>query len=218
MTVARLGLMLTIGIGSPALALENPSVAWILAESGTPLVATGVGEMDVRGTELIGLDGNTFGPTDAWHWFEVPDGPAHVVTFFHEKDIEYQKAAIVFSEVPPVCGESVGMMTVDSGMVAFLDRPTADALSLFGASMSADCNLYSCLIEKQVPDHIFAQIIRLPDGSTYPAFSTPYLSGTYPMFLLRDAAGEPTAAFVDFTGVAGTFEWLTPPACPESQS
>jgi hypothetical protein len=218
LSYTRLALAVTAGLGTAAAADQNPSVAWILAGSGTPLVVNEVGEVNVRGTELIGVDGLTFGPSDGWPWFAVPEGPADIVAFFHEQDIAYHKAAIIFSNRPPVCGEDVGMMQVDSGTGAFLDRQTAEALVKFGASMKADCDLYSCLIAKQVPDHIFAQILRLPDGTTYPAFSTGYGDGTYPVFLLRDADGAATAAYVDFTGIAGTYEWLAPLACPKPQS
>lgn len=178
----------------------------------------GIGEMDVRGTELVGVDALAFRPGEDWTWFTVPNGPAHVVAFFHRQDIAYHKAAIVFSEMAPVCGAQVGLMHIDNGIGAFLDRRSADALRQYGEAMDAGCDLYSCLIVKQVPNQIVAQILRLPDGTSYPAVSTGYGDGDYPIFMLRDADGAPTAAYVDFTGVAGMNEWQAPPACPKLQS
>jgi hypothetical protein len=215
-TRTRLALAAAVGLGTPAVANENPSVAWILAESETPLLVAGVGEMKVRGTELVGVDGLAFNPSDEWSWFTVPSGPADIVAFFSRRDIAYHMVAIIFSNTTPVCGEKVSMMTIDSGTGAFLDRRTAESLENFGAAMGAKCDLYACFVRRQVPSHIFAQILRLPDGTTYPAFSAGYgEDGSYPVFLLRDADGAPTAAYVDFTGMAGEYEWLAPPACPK---
>jgi hypothetical protein len=204
--------------GQPALAEDNPSLAWLMAESGLPLVVQKVGEMSVRGTEMIGVDSLTFSLSYTWPWFPVPEGPARVIALYDPLEVAYARAMIIFSDQTPICGDEVGVMPVDTGTGAFLDRPTAKALDRAAAAMGPNCNLYDCLMAKQMPDSEFARMIALPDGSTYPAFSTGYGDGAYPVYLLRDAQGAPTAAYVDFLGRPETYEWLAPPACPKLQS
>jgi hypothetical protein len=207
-----------VSLASPVLGEENPSLVWILSQSGVPLSVHEVGQMTVRGTEMIGVDSLTYSPDYLWPWFTVPEGPARVVALYDDAEVAYSKAAIVFSAEPPVCGEDVGGMPVDTGTGAFLDRPTAEALDALNTSMGEDCNIYDCMMAEQTGEGQFAKMIKLPDGTSYPAFSTGYGDGGYPVFLLRDANGAPTAAYADFLGVAATTDWLTPPPCPKPQS
>jgi hypothetical protein len=209
---------LAILLASPALAENNQSLDWILANSGAGLRVDEVGTMAVRGTEMIGVDSLTFSPSNNWPWFDVPEGPARVVALFDPVEQTYSKAAILFSTIPPVCGEEVGGMPVDTGTGAFLDRHAAAALDVLAAGMGSTCNLYDCFMAEQVPEARFAKMIRLPDGASFPAFSTGYGDGVYPVYLLRDAEGAPTAAFADFLGVAPDYAWLTPPDCPKPDS
>jgi hypothetical protein len=202
----------------PAAAETNPSLDWILAQSGADLRVEEVGTMAVQGTEVIGVDSLTFSPTYGWPWFTVPEGPARVIALYDRTEVAYSKAAILFSAETPVCGEEVGGMPVDTGTGAFLDRPSANALEALAQGMGDDCNLYDCFMAKQVPEAQFARMIALPGGMAFPAFSTGYGDGVYPVFLLRDADGAPTAAYADFLGVRPSLDWLTPPACPKPVS
>jgi hypothetical protein len=198
---------------NPVVGEENPSIAWILAQTGTPLVVQKVGQMAVRGTEMISVDSLTYSPEYPWPWFTVPEGPARVVVFDDPQEYALSKAMILFSDAVPVCGEEVGVMPVDTGTGAFLDRPTAEELARISLAMGTDCNLYDCLMAEQMGDAQFAKMIRLPDGTGFPAFSTGAGDGTYPVFLLYDADSAPVAAYADFLGVSPSYEWLTPPAC-----
>jgi hypothetical protein len=205
--------LFSLALAAPAVAEPQATIAWILDQSKARLVVQEVGTYDIRGTELIGVDSLTFSPSYDWPWFLVPNGPARVVAFDDPTEAALSKAAIIFSNAAPVCGEEVGVMPVDTGTGAFLDRPTATALDDIGKAMSTDCNLYDCLMADQVGEHQFAKMIRLPDGTSYPAFSTGYGDGAYPVYLLRDASGAPVAAYADFLGVGPDYDWLTPPAC-----
>lgn len=196
----------------------NPSLDWILVQTGAPLAVQEIGQMDVRGTQMIGVDSLTYSPDYPWPWFTVPQGKARVVALYDTNEVAYSKAAVIFSNAAPVCGDDLGTMVVDTGTGAFLDRPTAKALNDLNAAMAPGCNIYDCMMAAQVSERDFAQMIVLPDGNQYPAFSTGYGDGAYPVFLLRDASGAPTAAFADFLGVSSTLEWLTPPACPKPNS
>lgn len=207
-----------VGSVGPTVGDTNPSLAWLLAQSGAPLTVHEVGQMTVRGNQMIGVDSLTYSPDYKWPWFAVPQGAARVVALFDENEFAYSKAAVIFSDAKPVCGDDVGTMAVDTGTGAFLDRPMAKALDDLNSNMEPSCNIYDCMMAKQVPDGQFAQMILLPDGTKYPAFSTGFGDGAYPVFLLRDADGIATAAVADFLGVASTFEWLTPPTCPKSTS
>lgn len=199
----------------PALAEGNPSLTWIAAESGTPLRLVEVGTFDVRGTQMIGADSLTFSPANGWPWFTVPEGPARVIAFHDAAKVTYSKAAVVFSGEVPICGEEVGVMSVDTGTGAFLDQHSAAMLDRLARVMGSGCNLYDCLLADQIPETEFAQMIRLPDGTHFPAFSAGFGDGLYPVYLLYDAQGRPTAAYADFLGVAPSYDWLTPPACPQ---
>lgn len=207
-----------VALTNAAAAEDNPSIAWIKDRADAPLTVQEVGTFNVRGTALIAVDSLTFQSSYSWPWFDVPEGPARVVVFDDDDLAALSKAAILFSESPPVCGNEVGVMPVDTGTGAFLDRQTAKALDDLSAAMGTECNLYDCLMAEQVPESQFAQMIKLPDGTSYPAFSTGFGDGAYPVYLLRDADGVPTAAFVDFLGVAPTFDWMTPPTCPRPLS
>ena len=211
-------LLLCAAFSGPVAADTHPTITWIIREAKTPLTVQEVGTYALRGTELIGVDSLTFSPDYAWPWFQVPDGPARVVVFDDPAEQALSKAAILFSDAAPVCGDEVGAMPVDTGTGAFLDRPTAEALDAITRAMGPDCNLYDCLMAKQVGAHQFAQMIRLPDGTSYPAFSTGFGDGVYPVFLLRDAAGAPVAAYADFLGIGPDYNWLIPPACPKLAS
>jgi hypothetical protein len=202
----------------PALAEENPSLAWIAAGSGTPLTQIELGTFEIRGTELIGVDSLTFSPGYGWPWFPAPTGPARVAAFRDRSFAAISKAAVVFSDAVPVCGAEVGAMPVDTGTGAFLDRHTAGMLDTVARAMGRSCNLYDCLMADQMGPADFAVMIRLPDGSSFPAFSTGGGDGTYPVYLLFDAGGEPTAAYADFLGVPPDYAWLTPPVCPQPSS
>jgi hypothetical protein len=205
-------------LSGSASAETNPSIDWILDQSKTQLAVQDVGTYDIRGTELIGVDSLTFSPSYGWPWFAVPEGPARVVVFDDPADSALSKAAIIFSDAAPACGEEVGGMPVDTGTGAFLDRHTAAALDIVARAMGTDCNLYDCLMAEQVGEHQFAKMIRLPDGTSYPAFSTGFGDGVYPVYLLRDASGAPVAAYADFLGVGPDYDWLTPPTCPKPVS
>jgi hypothetical protein len=211
------GLVLVL-LAGPAAAEANGTVAWILDQAGTPLTVQEVGTYAVRGTELIGVDSLTFSPSYGWPWFTVPEGPARVVVFDDPAELALSKAAILFSDAAPACGSEVGVMPVDTGTGAFLDRPTADMLDTIAKAMGQTCNLYDCLMAEQVGDAQFAQLIRLPDGATFPAFSTGFGDGAYPVYLLQDADGAPVAAYADFLGVRPDYAWLVPPACPQPAS
>jgi hypothetical protein len=205
-------------LATPALAEPNQSIAWIMDQAGVSLTVIEVGTYKVRGTDLIGVDSLTFDPSYDWPWFTVPEGPSRVVAFDDPADAAISKAAILFSDATPVCGTDVGTMPVDTGTGAFLDRPTAKALSDLSRAMGLKCNLYDCMMAEQVPEAQFARMIRLPDGSSYPAFTTGYGDGGYPVFLLYDVDGNPVAAYADFTGVGPDYQWLTPPACVKPPS
>jgi Protein of unknown function (DUF4241) len=218
--------MTRIGLAATALALAsgavqaepNGTVIWILKQHRAPLVVQEVGTYSVRGNALIGVDSLTYSPTYNLPWFKAPTGPARVVAFDDPQEYALSKAAILFSDAAPVCGEEVGAMPVDTGTGAFLDRPTAETLDRVSAAMGPDCNLYDCLMAEQVAEAQFARMIRLPDGSTFPAFSTGFGDGVYPVFLLYDADGLPVAAYADFLGVGPDYQWLAPPACPKPVS
>jgi hypothetical protein len=205
-------------LAGPAAAETNGSVAWLLDQAGTPLTVQEVGSYDIRGTELIGADSLTFSASADWPWFTVPEGPARVVAFNDPVELAVSKAAILFSDAAPVCGEEVGVMGVDTGTGAFLDRPTAMMLDMIAGLMGKTCNLYDCLMALQVPATSFAQMIRLPDGSAYPAFSTGFGDGGYPVYLLYDDRGAPVAAYADFLGVPPDYTWAAPPDCPKPAS
>jgi hypothetical protein len=205
-----------VSLASPVLGEENPSLVWILSQSGVPLSVHEIGQMTVRGSEMIAADSLTADAQYDWPWIAVPEGEARVVALYDQEELTYSKAAMIFTPAAPVCGDDVGLMFVDTGTGAFLDRSSMRSLEALDATMAADCNLYDCFIAKQVTDARFAKMIKLPDGTGYPAFSTGYGDGAYPVFLLRDADGKPTALYADFLGT--TVDWLTPPPCPKPQS
>ncbi len=211
-------LFLGAALSVPVAADTHPTIAWIQDKSAATLTVQEVGTYNVRGTELIGVDSLTFSPSYGWPWFPVPEGPARVVVFDDPAEQALSKAAILFSDAAPVCGNEVGTMPVDTGTGAFLDRPTAEALDAVAVAMGPNCNLYDCMMAKQVGAYQFAQMIRLPDGTSYPAFSTGFGDGVYPVFLLRDASGAPVAAYADFLGVGPDYNWLIPPTCPKLAS
>jgi hypothetical protein len=210
--------IMAVCAANPVLGEENLSIAWILSKSDPSLTVQEVGQLTIRGTEMIAVDSLTADAQYEWPWIAVPEGPARVVALYDPDELTYSKAAMIFSAAAPVCGDDVGTMIVDTGTGAFLDRPTMTALDALGTAMADDCNLYDCFMAEQVPDALFAKMIRLPDGTSYPAFSTGYGDGAYPVFLLRDAEGAPTAVYADFLGVAATDDWLTPPVCPKPLS
>lgn len=218
MILAGRVLTMVVLLSGVAHAETNLTIAWILEESGTPLTLLEVGTYDVRGSEMIGVDSLTFSPSYNWPWFTAPTGAARVVAFDDLQEIALSKAAILFSDGAPVCGEEVGVMPVDTGTGAFLDRPTAEELDRISLDMGPDCNLYDCLMADQVGDGQFAKMIRLPDGTSFPAFSSGHGDGAYPVYLLYDADGVPVAAVADFLGVRPSHDWLVPPECPKPVS
>jgi hypothetical protein len=202
----------------PALAAESGTERWIKAQNWVPLRVVDIGSFDPEGNEMIGVDSLTYSLASDWPWLTVPDGPARFVAFFDDQVVGVSKAALVFDDATPACGTEVGTMPVDSGTGAFLDRKTAQKLDLLSGVMGPFCNLYDCLMAKQVADYAFAQLIRLPDGSSYPAFSSGYGDGVYPVVALYDVDGAIVAAYVDFMGRNEAGEWLLPKPCTPDTS
>jgi Protein of unknown function (DUF4241) len=199
--------------GQGAFAAESGTETWIKAQNWTTLRIVDAGTVTPSGTEMIGVDSLTFASSYAWPWFTVPGGPARFVAFFDDKHGRVSKVALIFADGVPACGHDVGSMGVDTGTGAFLDRVVAQKLDDLSGAMGVDCNLYDCFMAKQVGEHAFAQMIRLPDGTSFPAFSTGWGDGVYPVATLHDAEGQMLAVYADFMGRNETGEWLLPEPC-----
>ena len=205
--LALVYLMLT----TPTIAKAQDSAAWIAANSRGPVVIEEVAKIEI-GTEVFAVDPLTFGLDDALPPIAVPSGPARFVAFWNADIGLYSTAALIFSDAPPLCGQDVGYIGVDTGTAAFLDRRMATALSDVADALEADnCRVYDCLLADQMGDEAFAKLLKLPDGTRFPAMTTGG-DGGFPVVMLQDGQGRATALYADFLG-RDDGEWLLPPAC-----
>jgi hypothetical protein len=142
--------ILLLAGGTGTFAAESGTESWIKAQNGTALRVVDAGTVTPAGTEMIGVDSLTFAPSYDWPWFTVPDGPARFVAFFDDDVGDVSKAALIFADGSPACGKEVGVMPVDTGTGAFLDRSMADKLDFLSSVMGMNCNLYDCLMAQQM--------------------------------------------------------------------
>ncbi len=121
----------------------------------------------------------------------------------------------MFSDAAPVCGFDVATIPVDSGVAAFVDDKTAAQLSALSDSFHAQGkNIYDDFFAAEV-GHLgsFAQMTTLPDGGTFPIFTSGWGDGSYPVATLVDADEKTVAVYVDFMGRNAAGEWLLPQTC-----
>lgn len=189
---------------------EPGAVEWIMANTEQPLRWTHVGGYDPDGP-IIGVDSLTYEPSYPWPYVDVPDGRAQFYAFFDDESGRVSKAAIVFSDAEPSCGEDVATMPVDTGTGSFLDRKAANALDKIAMETG---DLYGYFMAPQVGDaHAFAKFLKLPDGHVFPAFQTGWGDGGYPVASLHASNGAMVAIYADFMGKDDDGNWLLPVPC-----
>lgn len=207
MTLRSAALFILVPLAAEA---DPGAVDWIIANTQHPLTAAQIGSYDPDGP-IIGVDSLTYEPSYAWPYADIPDGPARFYAFFDDDTGRVSKAALVFSDAEPSCGEDVATMPVDTGTGAFLDRKAAKSLDKIALETG---DLYGHFMAPQIGDaHAFAKFLTLPDGHVFPAFQTGWGDGGYPVASLHTSDGAMVAIYSDFMGKDDDGNWLLPTPC-----
>lgn len=206
------GLALALAAAPPSGAEPMPpAVAWLADHSGAPRSPHLAGEYLLDGSGVVGLDPLTFfasPPTP-----QVPAGRADVWTL-RQGDGRIALAALVLSDAAPVCGADLGSYGVDSGTAALMTETdlarlhaAERVLALLGGGIHA-------LFGIQFPNDVFRDgMLRLPDRTALPVFSSGWGDGGYGVAVLNGADGRAIAIYTDFMGNDATGGWITPPPC-----
>ncbi|WP_199259815.1 hypothetical protein [Paracoccus binzhouensis] len=129
------------------------------------------------------------------------DGYAHVAAI-----------ALVTADGLPVCGESLGIIGVDTGLAAIVTRSGFEAMNTYYDTFQAQGSDPFTALEPQLPMDLLPAFVILPDGTQIPTSRSGYGDGGYEFFRLDDAQGRPVAYFLDFLGDSKG-EWIHPPPC-----
>lgn len=214
--LARLGcILLTAGAASAT----TPALDWYIDQAGTPREIRLIGNYTADDDQMIGADPLTFQAGYGWSYFQIPTTPARFYALYDPQGGVVAAAFLVYSDGDPVCGEALGVIGVDTGTGAFLTRKTAEKLDRFGQELAArGQDLYNDHFSAvdQMGDADFARFLSLPDGTSFPAFSTGWGDGGYMTSRLVDASGETVAIYADFLGSEVRRDWIDPPACGSS--
>ena len=198
-------------ITSPAFAGEPGAVAWMLDETDHVFRAEEIGKLSLAASEMragdpLALD--AYAPSGP---FDVPTGTARVYGFYEPDEERVAQVAVVFSDAAPVCGSPMVEFDVDSETGALLDQAMLDEI----AAITADgTKLRTAITGGSLSEGV--SLVTLPSGAQFPAFSTGWGAGTYPVVSLKDGADQTLAIFFDFMGKNAGGDWLLPEACPAS--
>lgn len=194
---------------------ETGALRWIVEQTSTPLQVQDIGEWHAAEARLIGMDALAFANPEDAAYFAIPTSPARFVVLNDAAEDRVSKAVLVFGDATPICGLDLATMPVDSGTGAFLTPTNTAALEALSARLETEnSDLYTGFMEPQIDGaHGFAQFLNLPDGSQFPAFSTGWGDGLYPVAALIDASGAVVAIYADFMGQNDNGDWLLPPPC-----
>ncbi len=81
---------------------------------------------------------------------------------------EVSKALLVFSANPVACGHEETSVGVDSGLAAFLDRPTATALDADARALGPDKDIYIDWFDALIGQSpVVADLVPLPSGRAF---------------------------------------------------
>ncbi len=211
---------LVIGLLVPLAAQAEtnlPAVEWIVTHTESPLEIKTVGTWAPNSTKVIAVDSLTYAPDYKWPYTDIPKVAATFVALNDAESGRVSKAVLVFADGMPVCGVDLATMPVDTGTGAFLTPENGQALDALAGDLDQNqSDLYAGFMEPQIKGaHSFAQFLTLPDGTSFPAFSTGWGDGAYPVASLVDAQGHTVALYADFMGHNADGEWLLPPPCAD---
>ena len=191
-----------------------PAVKWVETRTEQATETHRIGRYTPASQHMIGVDSLTYMPSYEWPYFDIPAGPADLYVLVEPEYGRNSKAVLVFSDAAPACGFDIATMGVDTGTGAFPDRRAALVLEALSDTLNAQGkNIYNDFLEAQMPDDSFARFITLPDGTRFPAFSTGWGDGGYPVATLIDTRGSLIAVYADFMGRNEAGEWLLPDPC-----
>ena len=198
--------------GGPAQAED--AVAWLAGRSDVAVTMQEVATLDMAEGGVIVADALIADGFDRYTVIATPSGPARlVVAFDPAEDGRPSKAMLVFSDAPVICGQDVATVGIDTGLVAFFDRPTLAAMARDGAVLAPEKDLYNDWFHALIGETpVVAGLIPLPSGGSVPMVSSGWGDGAYPVAVLTGAGGEVLAVYVDFMGLASG-DWLLPPPC-----
>lgn len=190
------------------------ALAWVRSMTGFPLEMRAIGEVTIAPGGVIAADPLTFFSAAAWPAIPAPAGPAQFIVALDAETGRVSKALLVFSAAPVACGRDETTLGVDTGLAAFLDQPTADALANLAQAVSPDRNIYDNWFHGLLGSTgVLADLVPLPSGELVPMTSSGWGDGGYPVASLSDAKGRMVALYADFMGINEDGGWLLPEDC-----
>lgn len=211
-----LGGALVASFAAPAPArAETPPAAidWLIAAASDPgRTATRLGEYQLDGSGVVALDPLTGFATPPAP--DLPQGLAGVYIVIAHQDGYDDTAALMLtlSDAAPVCGASLGVFGVDTGLAALANLTDVKRLDAYGRILERTGSDPFDALEPQLPMEEPASFVTLPDGTRFPVSRSGYGDGGYEFFRLNDAQARPVALYVDFIG-NHKGEWIDPPPC-----
>ncbi|WP_374637479.1 hypothetical protein [Paracoccus sp. (in: a-proteobacteria)] len=190
-----------------------PAIDWLIAASSDPGRTTiRLGEYQLDGSGVVALDPLTGMATPPAPG--LPATKAQVYIVMAHQDGFDDAAAIVLSlsRAAPVCGASLGVVGVDTGLVALANLTDVKMLDAYGRILDSTGSDTFTALETQLPMEQPASFVTLPDGTRFPVSRSGYGDGGYEFFRLNDAQARPVALYVDFIG-DHKGEWIDPPPC-----
>lgn len=206
-----------LALALPAAAEPAPpgAVAWLRDHTGHTLDVQAIGPVAIAPGGVIVVDPLTYSGSSDWPFLSIPEGQAQFVVALDAKSGRVSKAMLVFSDAPVTCGHDEATVPVDTGLAAFLDRPTAAALDADALALGPDKDIYNDWFHALIGEtHVVKEMVPLPSGIRFPMMSSGWGDGGYPVASLSDAEGRMVALYVDFMGMNDKGEWLLPPECP----
>lgn len=207
-----LALALTLLTTCPAWADTLPgSVKWLIERSSDPTrIAKNLGPYPVDGEGIVALDPLTLTTSSGTPDITAPQAQVYSV-LVEDYGLIPAAMVLVFNDALPVCGQAYGVVGVDTGLTAFTTANHYRKLLDFSDGLEAGEDLFTAL-EPQLPMEGYANFVKLPNGTRFPVSRSGYGDGGYSLFLLKDDAGAPVAAYLDFVGDRNG-EWIDPPPC-----
>lgn len=201
------------GTGPAAADALPGAVQWLIDRSGDPdRIGRDIGPYPLDGSGIVALDPLTGFATRPAPTPAAPDARFYAV-LAREDGYAYAAAmALVTADGLPACGESLGVVGVDTGLAAIVTRSGLEAMSLYYDSLQAQGSDPYTALEPQLPLETFASFVTLPDGTRVAVSSSGYGDGGYQFFRLGDAQGQTVAFYLDFLGDRKG-EWIDPPPC-----
>ncbi len=189
------------------------TLEWMRGQSDFPLEFRDAGQITIAPGGIVAADPLTW--SEEWKLPEIesPAGEARFIVALDAGEGRVSKAMLVFSDAPPVCGDDVATIPVDTGLASFLDPVMRTGLNR-SYEMLGPGDLYSSWFEALIGEvWVVGDILPLPDKTLIPMTSTGWGDGGYPVARLKSASGEVVALYADFMGRDEAGEWLLPKAC-----